>query len=247
MNNSHSFDDKGESEKYVTEIRDLYAKGSFVNVVWILDVFKSVPEEIHEIAVNALIQTAGISPSYYQAGLKFLTWKRHALHLNNTNRERLLSTILDLAADPAYQDYTIEHLRGLSQIDDPRAFEILVKIYKNDKFPEGKKEVVYALGTSGKEDALPILLDYYFRQNGDLSGDEINLLERYPVFEKDDSTHSMSVDDRDKVVVKFIKYLQGKNDYDDFLRTVMAYTLAILYASNTTSSMSKEIIKQMPM
>jgi hypothetical protein len=234
MNNSHSSDEQGKIEKYVAEIRNLYAEGNLANVLWMLDVFKSVPEEIHEIAVNALIQTVGVSPSYYQVGLKFLTWKKHALPLNNTNRERLLSAILDIAADPERQDYIIEDLRELSQIDDPRAFEAIVKIYKNDKLPEGKQQVVYALGTNGQENALPILLDYCFRQMGDLSDDEINLLEQYSVSEKIDLTHSMDVDDRDKVIAKFIQQLQSETDCDDFLRQAIAYTLAILYLSDIT-------------
>jgi hypothetical protein len=243
MNNNIRPDENERTEKYVAEIRSLYKEGDLEKTVWMLDVFKRIPEELHEIAINAIIQTAGISSSYYRAGLKFLTWKRDSLPLNSADRERLLSAFLDIAADPDRQDYKAGSLWELSKIDDPRVFETLVMIYKNDKFPERKKDVAYALGTRGKEDALPILLDYIHQQNADLPEVEINLLEKYPVSERTDFIHIMDVDDRDKVTAKFIKYLQDKNDHNDALRTAMAHTLAILYASNITSTKSKELIK----
>jgi len=244
MNNIGSFDKNEKTEKYVTEFSNLYESGNFKKAVIILDVFKSVPEELHERATNAIIKIADISPhSCYRAGLKFLTWKRDSLPLNSIDRERLLSTILDIAADPERQDYEVGELWELSKIDDPRVFETLVMIYKNDNFLERKKEVVYGLGTKGKEDALPILLDYIYRQDADLSEDEINLLEKYPVSERTDLIHIMDMDDRDKVVAKFIKYLQDKHDHNDALKTAIAHTLAILYASNITSIKSKQLIK----
>lgn len=244
MNNSSSFDVPEKTEKYVTEFRNLYDAGNFKKAVIILDVFKSVPEELHERAANAIIKLADISPdSCYRIGLKFLTWKRHSLPLNSIDRERLLSTILDIAADPDRQDLEVGELWELAKIDVPRVFETLVRIYKNDNFLERKKEVVYGLGTTAKEDALPILLDYIYRQNADLSEDEINLLEKYPVLERTDLMHIMDMDDRDKVVTKFIKYLQDKHDYNDERRTAIAHTLAILYPSNITSIKSKDLIK----
>jgi hypothetical protein len=243
MNSNIRPDENERTEKYVAEIRSLYKEGNLRKTVWMLDVFKHIPKELHEIAIDAIIQTAGVSSSYYQAGLKFLTWKRDSLPINSTDRERLLSAFLDIAADPDHQDYKVGNLRELSKIDDPRVFETLMMIYKNDKFPERKKEVVYALGTRGKEDALPILLDYIHQQNADLPDAELNILEKRPVSGRIDFIHTMDVNDRDKVVTKFIKYLQDKNDHNDALRTAMAHTLAILYASNITSIKSKELIK----
>ena len=242
MNNSSGFDEK--TEKYVTEFRNLYNAGNFRQAVIILDVFKSVPEELHERAANAIIKLADISPhSCYRTGLKFLSWKRDSLPLNSIDRERLLSTILDIATDPDVQHLEVGELWELAKIDDPRVFETLVRIYKNDNSLERKQEVVYGLGTTGKEAALPILLDYIYRKNADLSEEEINLLEKYPVLEKTDLIHTMNIDDRDRVVTKFIKYLQDKHDYNDVLRTAIAHTLAILYPSNITSIESKELIK----
>ena len=142
MNSKIRPDENERTEKYVAEIRSLYKEGDFRKTVRMLDVFKRIPEELHEIATNAIIQTAGISHSYYQAGLKYLTWKRDSLPLNSINRERLLSTILDIATDPDRQDYEVGELWELSKIDDPRVFETLVMIYKNDKFQERKKEIV---------------------------------------------------------------------------------------------------------
>jgi hypothetical protein len=243
MNSKIRPDENERTEKYVTEIKRLYKDGNLRETLWMLDVFKCIPEELREIAINTIIQTAGISSSYYQAGLKFLTWKRDSLPLNSTDRERLLSAFLDIATNPDCQDYKVGYLLELSKIDDPRVFETLAMIYKNDKFPERKKEVVHALGTRGKEDALPILLDYIHRQNVDLQEAEINLLEKYPVSERTGFIHFMDIADRDKVIAKFIKYLQDKNDHSDALRTAIAHTLAILYASNITSIQSKELIK----
>jgi hypothetical protein len=243
MNSSIRPHENEQIEKYVAEIKSLYKEGNLRLTVRMLDVFKRIPKELHEIAINVIIQTAGISSSYYKAGLKFLTWKRDSLPLNSMDRERLLSTFLDVVADPDRQDYEDGELRELSKIDDPRVFETLVKIYKNDKFPERKKEVIYALGRRGKEDALPILLDYIHRQNVDLLEAEISLLEKYPVSERTDLIHIIDMGDRDKVAAKFIKYLQDKNEHNDDLRTAIAHTLAILYESRTTSIKSKELIK----
>jgi len=155
----------------------------------------------------------------------------------------LLSTILDIAAKAGPQDYQVGDLWGLSRINDPRGFETLVKIYKNDRFPQKKKDAVYELGKRGKEDALPILLDYFFQRESDLSENEIKLLEKYPVSERNKSFPIMDVDDRNKVVTRFIKYLQNKNNYNDDIRIAIANTLAILYASNITPSRLKEEIK----
>jgi len=119
----------------------------------------------------------------------------------------------------------------------------LVKIYKSDKFPGRKKEVIYELGKRGKEDALPILLDYFYWHQNDLSEADLNLLKRYPVSERIDSFHGMDVDDRDQVVARFIKYLGEDKNYDDNGRIASMYTLAILYSSDMTSVKSKEMIK----
>lgn len=209
MNSKIHPDENERTKKYVAEIRSLTKEGNFRKIVRMLDVFKRIPKEIHQTAINAIIQTAGISSSYYKAGLKFLTWKRDSLPLNSLDRERLLSTFLDLASDLERHDYQFGELLELSNIDDPRAFETLVMIYKNDKFPERKKEIVYALGRRGKEDALPILLDYIHRQNADVLESKINLLEKHPVSERTDLIHIMDVNDRDNFVAKSIKYLQG--------------------------------------
>ena len=237
-------DENDQIENYIAEIKSLYKEGNLRKIVRMLDVFKCIPEELHEITISSIIQTAGISSSYYTAGLKFLTWKRDSLPLNSMDRERLLSTFLDIAADLERQDYQFGELSKLSKIDDPRVFETLVMIYINTHSQERKQDVVYGLGTMGREEALPVLLDYIYRQNTDLAGDEIYLLEKYPVSESIDLIRSMDVEDRDKVVAKLIKYLQDKHEYNDARRTAMAYTLTILYSSNVTSMKSKELIKE---
>ena len=244
MNNNIHLDENERTDKYIAEIRNLYKEGDLRKALRMLDVFKRIPEELHEIALNVIIQTASISSSHYKAGLKFLTWKKDSLPLNSMDRERLLSAFLGIAVDLARQDYQFGELLELSKIDDPRVFETLIMIYKNDHFQERKQEVAYGLGITGKEIALPVLLDYIYRQIIDLSEDEIHLLGKYPVSEKAELIPCLDMDDRDKVVVRLIKYLQEKREYNDSLRTAIAHTLAILYSSSTTSIKSKGLIKE---
>jgi len=63
------------TEKYIAEIRSLYKEANFKKAVLMLGVFKRVPEELHEIATDAIIRTANISHLCYVTGLGFLTWK----------------------------------------------------------------------------------------------------------------------------------------------------------------------------
>lgn len=233
-----------QTDKYIAEIRNLYKEGNLFLVFRMLDVFNRIPDELHEIAIDTLIRTARISSSYLRAGLRFLTWKNNSLPLNPTERERVLSAFLDLAADPTRQDYQFGEIIGLAKIDDPRVYETLAMIYKNDDFRERKQEVVYGLGTMWKETALPILLDHIYRQINHLSVDEIHLLEKYPVSNSVELVPKVNMEDRDKVVEKFIKYLLDNHDYSNPLRTDMAHTLAILNASYLTSIKSKELIKE---
>jgi hypothetical protein len=239
----NSTDENDRTKQYVAEIKSLYKSGDFRKVLWTLHVFKHIPDELHKIAIDTITRTAGISPSYYKAGLNYLTWKSTALPLNSKDRERLLSVFLDIAADPERQVYITGNLQELSKLDDPRGFKLLVTLYQNDTFPESKKKIAHALGAAGKENALPILLDHIHQHKAALPGIELNFLEKYPVSQTPELLHAMDVDDRDQVVVEFITYLQNAHDHNDALRITMAYALAILYASDMTSLKSKELIK----
>lgn len=243
MNNNIRLNENEQAKKYITEIKSLYQKGDLRKTLRMLDVFKHIPLELHEIVLDVISQTANISFSYYKAGLKFLTWKKDSLRLNSRDRERLLSIFLDIATNLTRQEYQFGELLELSKIDDPKVFETLVMIYKNDHFQGRKQEVIYGLGAMGKEIALPILLDYIYRQSTDLSENEIHLLEKYPVSEKTELISNISMEDRDRVVIKFIKDLQDKRVYNDSLRIAIAHALAILYMSSMTSISSKELIK----
>jgi hypothetical protein len=243
MNNSR-FDEDEITEKYVAEFGRFYKAKNYQQAVYILDIFKLVPKKLHHKATDAILKIANISPhTCFQIGLKFLTWKKDALPLNLSDRERLLSTILEIATDPARQDSKPGELRGLANIDDPRVFDTLVAMYQSEKVQERKNEIVYGLGNRGKEDAFPILLDYIFRQRGDLAEADIKLLEKYPVSKHADSAPLMDTDDRDTVVTKLIQYLQEKDHHEDALRIAIAHMLAILYASSLTSAKSKGLIQ----
>lgn len=231
------------------EIKMLYKQGEWERLIWKLRNLDGLPKDLYPIAADIIAQTILKFPSSWQSTeALYLATTRLKIPVEGPEGEQILSDVLQKALDPA-TEYRGDLIRHLGAFDDPRALETLVRLYKFEA--DGlKSDIVLALRAMGKEEALPVLLNYCFSQMGNYITNQSELLVKYPIVDDADGLLTeISGEDRDQVINILLAYLKETEPFADNMweyldlgngpNITIACILDLLYSSPKTSPISK--------